>query len=692
MKQLRFIYVSFLCLSFIGADGQDSLRLAEDVAVVGRPSKDSISLRWAPVVFSTWEAGNALGYTVERYTVLRNGSVLNSPEKITLTGNPLKPFSIDQWESLVKSDKYAAVAAQAIFGERFEVDLQQTDVFQIVNKVKENDQRFSFALFCADMSPAVAQASGLLFTDLQVKPGEKYLYRVVIYQPTDTLRGSIYISPDDPHPLSRPEMVKATFQDAGVSLQWNRPVFAAYTAYSIERSTNGIDFSVISDVPLITVSPNVNDVPFEIYTDSLQDPSQTYFYRIHGITPFGEYGEFSDVVSGRGVVSINDVPMVTGGDNVGNQSILLHWEFPVESNTAIEGFVIERSMNPKSDFRKIQTQLVGPTERSFEDKSPDQVNYYRVAAQGLDGKLYNSPIYLSQLIDSLPPVAPAGLKAIVNDYGRMELSWQSNSEKDIYGYRIYRSNGSMEELFQVTTEPISFSQYVDTVNLNTLNENVYYTVMAIDKNQNHSQLSQRLKVPLPDKIKPQPPVFLPVKSDGQGTTLQWERSGSTDVVRYDLYRQKGLDSQWIRIRIINTTGDSTYQYVDTTSIVSGQLHRYTVIAVDEAGLESDPSSAVRGARIPASLKPAVSWNNPVVDRTNAQIILNWEYNQPGVESFRIYRAKGDESMILYKSVSQELQQYKDKELLIGEKYTYKIMAVFKDGGKSSLSRNFNVTY
>jgi uncharacterized protein len=692
---LRIYFTIILCISATLLRGQvqdSTFSFTESIAVTARPSLDSITLRWAPLRLSVWQLANKNGYTVERFVMARNGKVLNAPERSTITSAPLKPIPEDDWEPIVKRDRFGAVAAQAIYGDNFEVDLSKTDIFTIVNKVQENEQRFSFALFSADMSPEVAKASGLWFTDKKVKKGEKYLYRISIVNATaDTLRGSIFISPEDAYALVKPRNLKADFKDQMVSLRWDK-TNDRYTAYIVERSDDGKTFKSISDIPLVTVSPKENEeTRYEYVTDSLPDLSKTYYYRVRGITPFGEKGNPSEVVSGKGYLPVNEVPYISSGVNVDNKSILVTWEFPAAKNAAIKGFSIERSRKPKGDFVPVMQGLVSPTSREYVDKAPEQINYYRVTANALNGEKFISPLYYAQLVDSIPPLNPVGLKATIDDFGTVQLSWTPNPDIDIFGYRVYKSNNKSEELAQLTSEPISTAMFTDKANLKTLNEYVYYSVMAIDRNQNQSGLSELLKVNLPDKIKPQPPVFLPFNSDAKGVQLAWMRSGSEDVVHYDVYRQASIKEQWLRLKIVPAvSGDSTYHYIDE-NVEAGKTNRYTIIAVDDAGLESEPAAVITAGKINNALKAAVEWKEHALNNEKNQVILKWAYELKEVSSFRIYRGVDGNTSELYKSVSADKRDFMDT-LIPGKKYTYRIMAIFEKGNQSTLSKELVFNY
>jgi uncharacterized protein len=678
------LLMAVLCAS---AQMQDA-PTSERIAISARPAADSMTLRWAPLNYKTWRAGNTNGYRVERYALMRNGALLPRPEKSILHPS-IHPVPEAEWESLVKTDKYAAIAAQALFGDRFEIDLKQSDVFSIVNKVRENEQRFAFALFSADMSPVVAKACGLWFVDKTVKEGEKYLYRVVI-NTLDSLRGSIFIGPDQPYFLSPPRELKAKFEGQIVSLKWHKDHSSLYTAYVLERSEDGRIFHPLSSSPMVTVSPTEeDDTQYEYAIDSVKDLSATYYYRVFGITPFGERSPASNVVSGTTTRPVSQAPYISTIDNLDNSKLILHWTFPEADSNAIAGFQIERSSSAKAAFLSLTENLIRPRERSFTDNDPGLVNYYRVTAHGLDGQLYPSHIFFAQLIDSIPPTAPAGLQSWVSDEGTVTLSWQPNSEKDMYGYRVYMSYHKSEELAQITAAPIATSSFIDSVNLNTLNEKIYYSVMAIDKNQNHSDLSALLEVTLPDVVAPQRPVFHSVESDSVGVFLHWIRGGSEDIVQYQLYRKIEQKAEWKHVTTIDAKTDSAYHYLDKNAAV-GKPCCYTIVALDEAGLESVPASPVCGIKS-ASLLPAITWKKPKINREENNITLGWMHRLPNVQSFKIYRSVDQQKPILFGIVKGNQSELQDT-MIPGRSYRYRIISLFEDGNKSLLSEELEFRY
>jgi len=164
MKYCKLIICLFLSICFgIGSlYAQDSTAQTPTVVVKARAKTNSILLRWGVNNKFAWKYGNQYGYTIERTTVLRDGKPLTTPVKVTLTGGAIKPKPFQAWESLVNSNDMAAVAAQAIYGEDFEMNnAANNKMVNVIQQSEELDRRFGFSLFAIDQDFEVAQFAGL---------------------------------------------------------------------------------------------------------------------------------------------------------------------------------------------------------------------------------------------------------------------------------------------------------------------------------------------------------------------------------------------------------------------------------------------------------------------------------------------------------------------------------------------------
>ncbi len=200
-----------------------------NLAVIARPHKDSILLRWAPATPMLWKMANQYGYTIKRYTILRKGQLLPVPEEAQITARPVKPLPLPAWEQVVKKqEKYGAIAAQALYGEGFEVSAPKQhkgrDIMSIYHQSQELEARHSFLLLSADLSFEVACAAGLGYVDKSARPDEKYLYRIFITgTPPEIKRdtGFVFTGYADAAPVPAPmgwkhRALKAPYYSAGI--------------------------------------------------------------------------------------------------------------------------------------------------------------------------------------------------------------------------------------------------------------------------------------------------------------------------------------------------------------------------------------------------------------------------------------------------------------------------------------------
>ncbi|MEJ5259814.1 MAG: carbohydrate-binding domain-containing protein [Anaerohalosphaeraceae bacterium] len=107
------------------------------------------------------------------------------------------------------------------------------------------------------------------------------------------------------------------------------------------------------------------------------------------------------------------------------------------------------------------------------------INYYEFAvfAENWEGP------------ERVPPAVPTGLLAWAGD-GMVTLDWADNTESDLLGYNVYRSETSGSGYILLNPNPLTASAYVDTSVQNGLT--YYYVVTAVDKRANESAYSSEV--------------------------------------------------------------------------------------------------------------------------------------------------------------------------------------------------------
>lgn len=660
------------------------------VHIIGRAEEKAIVLRIAPGSPALWELGNKYGYTIERFTVTRDKKYLGSSEREVLTPTPIKPLPMAQWETMSLNNPFAEIAVEAIYGETFELatDFEQ-DIMQLYNKAKELESRFSFALFTADVSGEVAQASGLYFKDTDVRKNEKYLYRVYSAVPQTLMKsdtGFVYLSLEDYAPLPEIKDVKVQFADRLAMISWDtRYAQSFYSAYWIERSEDGKKFDRTSELPYVNTYPDdMPDPGISYKIDSLKENNKIYYYRIIGISPFGETGPASEIVKGEGAEALGVAPAIRKVVKVDTRAEL-QWEFPKEKESAVSGFEVERSHLHDKSFKKISGSL-SPATRTFQDPKPEGTNYYRIKALGKGGqKSFSFPV-LHQLEDSIPPIQPTGLTGFIDTTGTVTLHWNNNAEPDLNGYRVFRSNFQSAEFSQVTISPVDTAEFIEKIPLQNLSRAVYYKVQAIDNRFNPSVYSGVVKLLKPDVVPPVAPVMKEWKAEPGKLHVGWVPSSSKDVAAHQLKIRAVEENNWKITR--------TFFKKDTLQHVYANLKTGTydvrIEAIDSSG-NINVSKALKASIIGIAVKEIENIKT-IIDRTNKKITLTWKLTEKETEKILVYRATGEGSPALYKTLDAMAKQFSDEQVEINQTYSYYFKTVGKNGEEGLFTEKVSVRF
>ncbi|SFW86117.1 fibronectin type III domain-containing protein [Chitinophaga sancti] len=616
-------------------------------------------LRWAPSGFVEWELGTRYGYNIERFIIGENRFTLLTPQ-------PIKPLPLAQMDP---NNEKVAIVAEVIYGEKISPAGKGFSAFYEAQNT--NEWRMAMALLACDLSTQAAKSAGLYFEDSDIVEGRRYAYRISLAQQPKNLVVDTAVVVAVPGLLSRPREVRMLCGDKTVTLAWKKD---SYSAYIVERSANGKDFHPVSDLPL--VSPH--------FKDTLPGNEHRYFYRIKGITPFADYGPYSEIVSGTGITEVENRPELDTIIVQQNQRIEIRWLLPGSLKDQLAKIVITRAANSKGPFRPIAN--FNKIAYAFTDQHPGNSNYYRIKGITKQGKAIYSFPYFAQLIDTIPPAVPTGFNGNVDSIGIATLKWKANIEPDLLGYRVFRANSLTEEFVELSKKILSQPAFTDTLTLHTLSANIFYKVIAVDKNYNTSPYSAVILLKRPDTIPPSASLFTKAIGTDTAIVLEWQNSSSEDAIRYILYRVNTKDSS--RVQISAWDHPQKMSSFRDTALRPGNTYYYELLVCDAAGNKAIAISSdvffESGTR-----PPITSWK---AEKQDQHILLHWQYHLAGVKQFRIYRAKSNDLFTLYTTLDGNLHDYTDKVLFPGNVYKYKITAVLPGDVKSAMSKVIEVIY
>lgn len=651
------------------------------VLVNARAQQDKILLRWAVNSPIEWQKANKKGFIVTRTTVLRDGNVLSKPEKMLLTSKPLLPEPLDSWRNLVQKDNNAAVIAQSIYGESFEVaGSKDGELSKIVNMADELDQRYTFALYAADMSFDSAVKAGWGFIDNNVKKNEVYAYQVSVFETPTVKESSYVVGLKDYSMLPAPTDFIAIPDDKKVMLSWDYETFKRiYTSFMVEKSSDGINYEPISNTALVNLSDK-DDHPSKnmYYIDTLSANDKTYHYRLYGINSFGEKGEMTKPITVKGVSAVVTSARLINYNIINSNEVNLEWDYPVASESFIQGYEINLADNDKGPYRVV-SKIISPSERKLiykENLYPS--NYFTVSVVGKNNQRLTSQSMLVQPVDSIPPAKPIGLEGVIDSLGTVKLKWKANTEKDLRGYRILRANTANEEFVDIYHKSYIENQYIDSISLKMTNRKAYYRIAAEDMRYNISEPSDILVLEKPDKIPPAAPIFKDYDNKDGKVYLKWIRSYSEDVAGYSLRRREKGQEKWLEIKQIN---DTIQEFTDDR-VENKKTYQYAILAKDKSNLWSTLDHSVVTVQV-LDFTPIkiISFLQGTPDRENKKITLTWDYNKSKdkVIGLSIYKNVKDGQPTLWRELKGDLFTLEDKNLKINMEYEYHLIPSLLSG-------------
>jgi len=674
-KYIILATILFLCACNLQAEG--------NIQLLAHPcEKDSILLRWAPADKDSWKLGNQYGYVVERYTILKNGELTNDKARFLLTPTPLKPAPVEAWEPY-EDEKYASIAAQCIFGES---EIPLISPTAIAKRYQEEQNKFSFALYAADQSVLAARLSGLYLADKTVAYDEKYLYTVHIASPdsipVDT--AFVFTGLSEYQPLPKPIDFSVQWENHRVQLSWN--IFYLnhiYNSYIVEKSTDGKRYFPVSENATVQVADEGVNPEYAYRTDSLPDNRTLWYYRVKGVNAFGETGPPCDSIAGRGCLPITQPPVIINKEVVDNKEVRIAWSYPEEMNEYISGFRLYRSSKPEGVKEKVY-ESKSPSEREFIDRHPALTNYYALSVFNEGTEKFSTNIQYAELIDSIPPNPPKGFSGKIDSTGIVRLAWNRNTDSDINGYRVYRSNRPDFEFLLISPYMVKDTCFIDSINVNTLTRQVYYRLKAEDLRLNQSDFSEILELKRPDIIPPVAPVIQQITQQKNGLQITWFNSSSADAVRHHIYRKEANDTIFQQLTSVEKPTGKQSVYTDN-SVQAGETYIYEVRAEDDSGLFSEPSQPVL-QKAPGEIAEQIVLKKKEGEN---QVVLTWTIkSKKEVERVLIYKAIDNTPMKLLGNSTENT--YTDNEIGYEKIYRYRIKVMYVDGVFSELSNEVTV--
>ena len=215
----------------------------------------------------------------------------------------------------------------------------------------------------------------------------------------------------------------------------------------------------------------------------------------------------------------------------------------------------------------------------FERRHTDAVYNY----QGNRNPFIDHPEYVACVFENIcsgepdteAPNPPSMLMA-ESGAGQIGLSWSANSESDIAGYNIYRSEVSGGEYTQLNGSIVSNTSFIDTDV--TAFVTYYYVISAVDNSLNESALSS--------EVFGSPGEIVVPEIDAWVNEFHYDNA-STDVGEFiEIAGAAGTDLTGWSLVLYNGNGGTVYQTVELSGIISDDQSGFGAISFEIAGIQN----------------------------------------------------------------------------------------------------------
>jgi hypothetical protein len=637
--------------------------------------QNSIILRWVPASPAVFQTGIKYGYVIKKYTISKDGVFieegLNKGELLTKV--PVRPEANVHFDSLALTDRRASIVQEAVYGSDNPL-APMADFKAFMKDYEDKEMRLGLALFMCDLSADIAKAAGLQFTDNDIRKGERYVYSISPANTPDglTIEPAIIIA-DAGIQTILPSIsdVKAIFLDRSVNFRWQVTLYKGiFSAYVIEKSLDGKSFQPVSDLPVVNFTEDENPDFFSC-SDSLDNGTVTY-YRIRGISPFGETGPPSEVISGKAIPEFSVYCSIDTAIVTNEGQVTIKWRVSNNKASSLKGINIFRSPNANGPYERINGKLLQSSSLVFTDRKPDPNNYYKIELIGDGDRTSSSFPYFVQTEDNDPPLPPEFLSGTVDSSGKVTLLLKENKEADLLGYKIFRANSRMDEFIALEQGIINSIVCHDSIKLNTLAQKICYQAIAVDKNYNSSDYSAVLELARPDTIPPSPALITRIDVSGGKARISLERSPASDIAEYLLVRSSENDTIHENLNIWKMELSGVYEDISPRQ---GRFLLYTLISVDKAGNRSENS---RKVFIPASSSDRIILKAEQ-SKDGGTISLSWVLPDGFIPAKTIiYRGTDKEPVSIYETIMKPETFFIDKAAGISKSFNYRIITYDKD--------------
>ncbi len=314
----------------------------------------------------------------------------------------------------------------------------------------------------------------------------------------------------------------------------------------------------------------------------------------------------------------------------------------------------------------------------------------------------------SGVVDNEAPSIPQNVLGVGKERA-CYITWSSNTEADLVGYRVYRSTNSGGPFTLIATvgNQAAPNYYDDDQGNKLVNDQYYYyKISAFDTQAKESDISLtnaiQVRAGMPNEERPPRVVNLKARASTEAVYVAWDKVTSSNIKGYNIYR--GLSSSAGGVTWISSVPLDTPGFIDTAiSKASAEQYTYIVRSFNEAYSESENSDPVQvtlksgddtipnapfDVSVSSDSDPVITWSKPTTNEDGSPI-FSGENPTQDLAAYLIFRANSSDALFSLIGIVEDngtanlTQSFKDVN---GSAYNlFAVRAVDVNGNVSKLS-------
>ena len=200
-----------------------------------------------------------------------------------------------------------------------------------------------------------------------------------------------------------------------------------------------------------------------------------------------------------------------------------------------------------------------------------------------------------------------------------------------------------EELIPITDVAIRETYYTDSVNINNLNDKVYYALTSLDERYNQSEQCQTIEVFKPQTIPPTAPIIIKGIAEAGKNIIEWVSGREPQLVGFIVARTD-MDGETEQ-RVQRIANSKVTEYEDN-DIESGKTYQYQVMAYSA-------NQQCSSLSFPVKIKSLKEENEKDVAKFDLEVLpegiaIKWNIPYKDILSVTLYKLDETNTKFLYR--------------------------------------------